>query len=624
MLSTSIAQTYFLDDFSDQDMSDWIKYDVDGDNNQWDLLDLTGYNAELGHSMVSFSTDFDSNNFDPDNYVVSPAIDLTNATGEIVLDYTYGSGGAVNNHQETYSVYVTTANNLATLQGATAIHNETIANAESIETNSLDLSAYAGQTIYVTFRHHDTPNAMLALFIDDIVVRTPLDSDAILRHVDLIRYSLPSVDNTLSMEVKNNGNYTISTLEVNWNDGTDDHISTINVNIPVASTISIDHPIPVNYANIVEANITVTITAVNGAVDGDTANNVQNDILFNTLSQSSPKAVLIEEHTGTWCGWCPRGAVALEHIATTYPDTAVTIAVHNSDPMTVSEYDSGLASITGGGYPNSSFDRTTTIAPSTSAFEAAYNTRISGLKPVTLDVNASISGSDLTITANATFYTNINAANFKLGAIIIENGVTGTSSGYDQVNYYAGGGEGAMGGYENLPDPVPAAQMVYDHVGRELLGGFNGQDNSIPVSSITDGDNFQYTFNYTIPATSNQNNMYIALVLIDSNTGAVINATQKSINNALSTSDLELVSNVTIYPNPATDKFNIGFDTSSAKNFTITVTDMLGRTVLSQQHKNLDGNNTIAISTHQFNAGQYIVTIATPKTSYSKRLIVNN
>ncbi|NQX84895.1 MAG: T9SS type A sorting domain-containing protein, partial [Flavobacteriaceae bacterium] len=116
--------------------------------------------------------------------------------------------------------------------------------------------------------------------------------------------------------------------------------------------------------------------------------------------------------------------------------------------------------------------------------------------------------------------------------------------------------------------------------------------------------------------------MYIAIILIDSDTGSVINAFQKSINDSLSTSDLELASAVSIYPNPATDKFNIAFDASNA-NYAITVTDMLGRTVLAQQHKNLSGNNTIEISTNQFSAGQYIVTIATGNASYSKRLVIS-
>ena len=43
------------------------------------------------------------------------------------------------------------------------------------------------------------------------------------------------------------------------------------------------------------------------------------------------------------------------------------------------------------------------------------------------------------------------------------------TSGYNQVNAYAGNALGPMGGFESLPNPVPAAQMVYDHVARVLL-----------------------------------------------------------------------------------------------------------------------------------------------------------
>ncbi|NQX86351.1 MAG: Omp28-related outer membrane protein [Flavobacteriaceae bacterium] len=618
IFSTSIAQTYFTDDFSDGNISDWTQYDADGDGHKWFAIDLSSY-IFASATIASFSWHLGA--FTPDNYIVSPAIDLTNASGSIVLKYAYGSFADAPKHSEKYSVYVTTANDLTTLQGATAIHTETLANPETRETNSLDVSTFAGQTIYVTFRHHDCTNKA-AMVIDDVVVRAPLNNDAFLKSVSLNRYSLPSTDNTLSMEVTNNGTDAISSLEVNWNDGTTDNISTINVNIAAGATASVDHPTPVNYANIVELNLTATITAVNGTADGDTSNNTQNDILFNTVTQTSTKALLIEETTGTWCGYCPKGAVGLDHISTTYPNTTVPIAVHggNGDPMEVPEYKNGISNFTSG-YPDGVIDRATTSDPSASSLEDAYNSLLFPINPVDLDVTSTLSGSDLTITADATFYTNISSANYKLAGIIIENGVTGTNSGYDQVNAYSGGST-AMGGYENLPNPVPAAQMVYDHVGRALLGGFDGVDNSIPVS-ISAGDNFQTTFNYTIPATSNQDDMYIAIILINSDTGVVINAFQKSINESLSTSDLELASAVSIYPNPATDKFNIAFDASNA-NYAITITDMLGRTVLAQQHNNLSGNNTIEISTNQFSAGQYIVTIATSNTSYSKRLIINN
>ncbi|NQX86350.1 MAG: hypothetical protein HRT67_10685, partial [Flavobacteriaceae bacterium] len=427
IFGTSIAQTYFSDDFSDGDINDWTIYDADGDGHEWTFADWSQFNPEFASTMSSQSF-ASSGPLTPDNYAVSPAIDLTNATGIIVLDYAYGTFQGAPYHEETYSVYVTAANDLATLQGATAIHNETLANPDSKETKTLDLSAYAGQTIYVTFRHHDTYD-MNKMLIDDVVVHTPPEStDAKLLSVDLSRYSLTDTDNTLSMEIINTGTSTISTIEANWNDGTDDHISTINVNIPLGTTASVEHSIPVNYANVVELNLTVTITAVNGAADDDTTNNIQNDILFNTVTQNSSKALLIEGVTGTWCGWCPRGAVGLEHISTTYPNTTVPIAVHNGDPMEVNEYQDSIINYIQG-IPDAIIDRTTNSDPAPSTLENAYNAQITPISPVDLDVTSTLSGSDLTITADATFYTNISSANYKLAGIIIENGVTGTDSG---------------------------------------------------------------------------------------------------------------------------------------------------------------------------------------------------
>jgi hypothetical protein len=309
-------------------------------------------------------------------------------------------------------------------------------------------------------------------------------------------------------------------------------------------------------------------------------------------------------------------------MTTTYPNTVVGIAVHNDDPMEVVDYDAGLVATIGGGWPNSGLDRKLNgVDPGQSTLQNGYNTQITETVPLDLTANATIAGNNLTITAEANFYTSFSAANFRLGVIITEDAVTGTSSGYNQVNYYAGGGNGAMGGYESLPDPVPAAQMTYNHVGRALLGGFDGQANSVPAT-ITNGQVVQQNFNYTIPASSNQDNMYIVVVLIDGVDGSIVNAMQRSVNDALSTNNFELASAVKIYPNPANDRFNISFEASNA-NYNITVTDMLGRTVLTENHKDLSGNQNIEISTDQFSTGQYIVTIATGNASYSKRLVVN-
>ncbi|NQX86354.1 MAG: Omp28-related outer membrane protein [Flavobacteriaceae bacterium] len=617
ILSTSKAQTIlFSDNFSDGDISDWTQYDADGDGNIWNVEDISSIFPEFGNSITS-----SSDGLNPDNYIVSAPINLSGASStNLVLEFSYNTLGLPINCDDTYSVYITTANDLATLQAATAVYTETIAFTGEKQTISVDLSSYSNQTIYVTFRHYNSQNKF-KLLLDDVLVRALLTEDVILDSVSANKFSLPSTDNTLSMTITNDGSNSISSVEANWNDGSSDNIATINTNIGTGETVTINHPSLINYSGVVDKNITVTITAVNGIADSNTSNNVQN-IRFNTLSQSGTRALLIEEGTGTWCGWCPRGAVGLDYITTTYPNTTVSIAVHcGNDPMKIPEYETSIASFILG-YPEATINRVTNTDPSISNLQVAYNNYINTITPADLDFSSTISGNDLTITAEATFYSDFSANNFlRLGLIMIENGVTGTDSSYNQANNYAGGSSGAMGGYENLPNPVPASQMVYDHVARALVGGFDGQVNSVPTT-MSNGQTIQYDFNYTIPETSDPDNMYIALVLIDSRDRSILNATQKSINSSLSTLDSKLASEVKIYPNPASDTFQIALKASN-ENYNITVTDMLGRTVLTKKHSPLSNAKTIAVSTHQLNAGQYIVTIATPTASYSKRLVIN-
>ena len=42
---------------------------------------------------------------------------------------------------------------------------------------------------------------------------------------------------------------------------------------------------------------------------------------------------VVEEGTGTWCGWCPLGIVGLNGMAKKYPETFIGIAVHKQDKL---------------------------------------------------------------------------------------------------------------------------------------------------------------------------------------------------------------------------------------------------------------------------------------------------
>jgi hypothetical protein len=494
------------------------------------------------------------------------------------------------------------------------VYEETLSAGETMFGRTVDLSAYAGQTIYILFRHYNCTDEN-ALVLDNVVVKNLQLNDASVDGVALNRYAQMSTNNTLAVSVKNEGYNAITSLQINWNDGAD-HIQTINgLNIAPGATTNVNHPTAVNYATAVEENIAVTISQVNTVADADPSNNT-GSAKINTVSVLEEKSVVIEEGTGTWCQWCPRGAVAMDYMVNTYPVDFIGIAVHNGDPMTVAEYDNGANF---SGFPGSNVDRALMDqSVSQNAFVAAYNARKDLIVPAGISVAATGAGNNVSIVATATFRTPLAAANYRLGVIVIEDGVTGTTSGYNQSNAYAGGANGAMGGYESLPNPVPAAQMVYDHVGRALLGGYNGQAGSVPAV-ITDGQVVNYTFNYTVPGTSTRANMHAVAVLIDQTNGEIVNAIQGPLSLA-SLGEIETIG-MEVYPNPATDEVNVKF-VGTGGDYQIVITDLAGRQMSATSLVNVTGAQSIALPISGFGAGNYLVTIAKDGASYTQNLIV--
>ena len=98
---------------------------------------------------------------------------------------------------------------------------------------------------------------------------------------------------------------------------------------------------------------TVTITRVNGVANEYAAQEASAHGAVITISESAPRRVVMEEFTGTWCGWCPRGLVGLEHLEKDFGERFIGISVHNNDPMAIPDYDPLLPR----GYPSENLDR---------------------------------------------------------------------------------------------------------------------------------------------------------------------------------------------------------------------------------------------------------------------------
>lgn len=162
---------FFGDDFETCDLAGWTLYDEDGDTYNWEGLDLTtGIRTYTGSCNASSASWVPYVALTPDNYLVSPQVDLTNATAATLNWYVTGQDQSY--PAEQYTVLVSTTGN-AVVDFTDTVHTETVAAAgpdgNFYWARSVDLTSYAGQSIYVAFRHYGSTDEF-RLNIDDVCI----------------------------------------------------------------------------------------------------------------------------------------------------------------------------------------------------------------------------------------------------------------------------------------------------------------------------------------------------------------------------------------------------------------------------------------------------------------------
>ncbi len=263
-----------------------------------------------------------------------------------------------------------------------------------------------------------------------------------------------------------------------------------------------------------------------------------------TQAYQPAKRVVCEEQTGTWCGWCPRGHVYMEKMDEDYPDTYIGIASHVNDVMQNYDYASYTSANLGGGAPLGRVQRTS--APcDPSEFPSLYKTYIK--TPALADISIYAYWKDETqktfvLNTSTTFALSASNLDTRLEYIIVEDDVNQPGdSRYDQANYYAGGSAGAMGGYENSPSTIVAANMYYDDVVRHTITDEVGEGiaGSVP-SAIKKGETYTHSIESSIPqSVINIDNCEFIVLLIDYQTGNVLNAAKCNTINTASVESIE-------------------------------------------------------------------------------------
>lgn len=486
-------------------------------------------------------------------------------------------------------------------------------------THAVNLSAYAGQTIHIAIVNNS--NDKYLLYIDDFELKTLPTADAAclaMTPTTASYNSYATIGGNIPVKglLFNYGGSPITSYNVKVNDGTSTQTFPQTGNIaPYASTVfSLNYPM--TSAGIKPIKMWVEVAGDANHVNDSTASE------FGAATYSPSLTQVFEEGTGTWCQWCPRGAVYMDSMAKVHPE-AVLIAVHNStsDPMTVATYDAGVGTLIGG-YPSALAGRKVEIDPS--ELFTTYTSHASDFAVADITMSQpTISGSTISVKADVKMAVNTKANyDYRLTLVLTEDHMKGTAAGWNQANAYAGGAAGVMGGFETKANPVPASQMEYNHVARNIEGGFNGVAGSLPAV-MTAGQTYSYTFNVAIPSGMNLFNTKANVLLISALSGEAQNGKWKSayptaVNNVLENANLSL------FPNPTADFINLDFTLTESTDVIVNVTDLTGKVVYSNTLANKTGNQGLVINAKDFSNGIYLVSLKTKSGNLTQKVTVSH
>ena len=287
-----------------------------------------------------------------------------------------------------------------------------------------------------------------------------------------------------------------------------------------------------------------------------------------------PRRIVMEEATGTWCGWCPRGMMTIEQMKKKYPDNFIAIAIHNDYEMQVgNSYNPFLDMVES--YPSAYINRKDWIDPWPFDIE---DMKDKGEAKVTTQARC-LSAKEVEVESETVFgFSDSETAEYRLAYVVTEDNV----GPYMQANFYSD-----PSAEDNPNDPMnwwvhqdSPVTMTFNEVAREIFD-YNGVEGLLP-SGVVEGETYKTKYTLTVPDNvKDLSNVRIVTLILDTRTGEILNADLCSLSDIPDTS----ISNITADDNKRHDIFNslgmkVGTDTTPAKGLRKGLYIMNGRKVI--------------------------------------------
>jgi hypothetical protein len=328
-------------------------------------------------------------------------------------------------------------------------------------------------------------------------------------------------------------------------------------------------------------------------------------------------SVVLEEATGTWCGWCPCGHQVVETIKANFPKT-IFLLYHggsSSDPWI--SYSSGIISLFGfTSYPSAVVGRISGIVSRNAwlSYVSMLSTYAPGVRIEVLDrtyntATRTVSGNVKVTTLSAL------SGNYNISFVLTEDRIV-----YPQMVYSGCGGHDA---YQN--------DYVHNYVVKGVINGTLGQQ---IFSDAESGQVFTLPFSYSVPTTVAEANASINIFVFKNTTpigsaATIQNGFKLGISDFSSgiapvgtiVTDFSLGQN---YPNPFNPTTHIKFSVPKNTWATFKIYDMLGKEVASYlDHYYIEaGEYNVEVNASSLPSGIYFYKLSTKDFTDVKKMTV--
>lgn len=391
------------------------------------------------------------------------------------------------------------------------------------------------------------------------IYSTP-DSDYVQAPVRLTNYGSEAVES-----------YTYTLYYLSTNETTAEQ--TVTFDTPLASGDSREVTFPIRRASgYGSQQVVVTIPKVNNVWNGTSVNYTY--LTLYTVTRIPTKRVVVEDYTGMWCQYCPRGTVVLESLQRRYPADFIGIAIHGGsgyDPLANSSYGTSMTSKWVGGYPTLWANREENINDADG--ESVLLNQLKQPAPMAVEVSARWAKNHAAINIETVVEPCADAPEGQGYAV----GYVLTADSLYKSGWYQANNASYWNNFTNAPEELDkfrngAAYMTglyFNHVSIAAMGVDSGIVGSlgaewVPGKPITHTASFDNLLQYSEQIQSLEHLSVVALVM-NTKTGRIANAAKCSIAKYVEPADTTATDTTTVDPTPtdttATDTTTTPTDT---------------------------------------------------------------